>query len=266
MIAGRELDPIESCRWPADHRSWASRGGALHSPPRSWLARLTSECNMSYDLEELRAAVRAALVAVRSGPRGYATISPLVSELVAILRGPDGFDTIGPGWLYLEPEARRLLRRMHDFLSCNWGPYQVRRNPEEFEGMAEAALSIGAPKPEAPELVASPSGSKADGQAPRTGTPPEPKADGRTRAMKQPHDRAIAAYRVMIISEGINETEAARRFGVCQSTINRWKHKVSAWLKAGNVLPDLEAPRPRTVKVDPARLDLGKRLDGRKAR
>jgi hypothetical protein len=54
---------------------------------------------------------------------------------------------------------------------------------------------------------------------------------------------------------------------VTQGQISRAFGKVTAWIKAGKVLPDLAAtPPPKAAPMDPDTLDMGKRRDGRTKR
>lgn len=87
--------------------------------------------------------------------------------------------------------------------------------------------------------------------------------------LKQPPDDAIKCYRLSIVT-GRKQKELAEmlsrelRRPVDQPTVSRWLRQVRAWLADGNVVPDLLAdsrPKPKTVRMDPAKLERG---DGRK--
>ena len=82
--------------------------------------------------------------------------------------------------------------------------------------------------------------------------------------LKQPTDREIQVYRVRLVT-GIAKqqelVEKMREQGVVidQGGVSRALMKVEAWIKAGNILPDLSPPAERAKAVDPARLEMGKR-------
>jgi DNA-binding transcriptional regulator YdaS (Cro superfamily) len=86
------------------------------------------------------------------------------------------------------------------------------------------------------------------------------------KAMKEPSDRAFAAYRAVRIV-GKDQTQVANLLGVNQSTVSRWVSLVADWIAAGNVLPDEmreEPPRHKPAAMDPSKLDQGSRLDRRR--
>jgi len=91
----------------------------------------------------------------------------------------------------------------------------------------------------------------ADSTASVTVTPDAPGPRGR---LKEPHRDAIGAYRAVRILGQKQET-IAPRFGVDQGTISRWLKQVTKWLEAGNVLPDLDAPKPKISPMDPRKLE-----------
>jgi hypothetical protein len=74
----------------------------------------------------------------------------------------------------------------------------------------------------------------------------------------EPPREAINAYRAVKLL-GQRQREVAERFGVDQGTISRWLKRVKEWLEAGNILPDLDAPTPKTVAMDPRKLEQGPR-------
>jgi hypothetical protein len=80
-----------------------------------------------------------------------------------------------------------------------------------------------------------------------------------------PSEKAIQCYRLMVIrGDVLTQAEVARQvYGDRrkQSNVSRDIKRVEAWLSAGNVLPDLTTPKPRTFPVDPAKLDTGRRED-----
>jgi hypothetical protein len=88
---------------------------------------------------------------------------------------------------------------------------------------------------------------------------------------KKPSRKAIACFRVHIAlgqpSQDQTAQALAKEWGkvVHQGTVSRWVRDVDAWLKAGNVLPDIELAdnrgKPKPTPADPSRLELGRRTD-----
>jgi hypothetical protein len=76
--------------------------------------------------------------------------------------------------------------------------------------------------------------------------------------LAEPSPRAFAAYRAVRLA-GQRQAEVAKRSGVDQGTVSRWVAQVANWIRAGNVLADLDAPRPKVVPMDPAKLEQGPR-------
>jgi hypothetical protein len=94
------------------------------------------------------------------------------------------------------------------------------------------------------------------------------------RTLKEPSKDAIAVYRYWFLT-GKTQTELAddpklmeelgRKVG--QGTISRWLKQVKEWNEACNVLPPLpEARDSKPTAMDPERIDLGGRQDGRARR
>jgi hypothetical protein len=79
--------------------------------------------------------------------------------------------------------------------------------------------------------------------------------DGR---LDEPCRDAFTAYRATKVL-GQRQEDVAKELVVNQGTISRWVAQVAKWIKVGNVLPDLDAPRPKTVTMDPRRLEQGPR-------
>jgi hypothetical protein len=101
-----------------------------------------------------------------------------------------------------------------------------------------------------------------------------PGAAGPPRALKEPTPDAITVYRYWFLT-GKNQTDLANdpdlmaKLGrqVNQGTISRWLSSVKEWIAAGNVLPPLPEVRgAKPLPIDPERIDLGKRSDGRAKR
>ena len=90
---------------------------------------------------------------------------------------------------------------------------------------------------------------------------------------KEPSKDAYKAYRLAVL-QGKNQTEIAEiltaelRRPVTQGQVSRWIKKAKAWIKAGNVFPDLlEQDSSQPVKaMDPDILDRGARQDRRTKR
>jgi hypothetical protein len=92
------------------------------------------------------------------------------------------------------------------------------------------------------------------------------------RSLKEPTAEAFKAYRALVVTGKTQKqlaqllTEELKR-PIHQGTVSRWVNQVSDWLEAGNVLPDLSEPlRKRPTVMDPERIDLGERQDGRSKR
>lgn len=98
-----------------------------------------------------------------------------------------------------------------------------------------------------------------DGQPPRK---PGPK-------LKQPSDAACDVYRYHFAT-GMSQTDLARDSGLralvgrsyVQGTICRMLKQVKKWIEAGNIVPNLpSAPRPKTIVIDPSKIDYLERQD-----
>jgi hypothetical protein len=91
-----------------------------------------------------------------------------------------------------------------------------------------------------------------------------------SQRLKEPSDRAFAAYRLVKLG-GRKQHEVAKELYVDQGTVSRWLTSVAEWIKAGNMLPDelrVEPSRRKPMTMDPSKLEQGPRLDrkGRAAR
>jgi len=88
------------------------------------------------------------------------------------------------------------------------------------------------------------------------GPPPQPaeplelaaQPSGSRPVRKEPSKDAFAAYRLQLLTgktqkELAEQLTAELRRPVGQGTVSRWLKQVRAWLKAGNVLPDLTTTR-----------------------
>jgi hypothetical protein len=108
------------------------------------------------------------------------------------------------------------------------------------------------------------------GRTEKTGDadPPTP-----TSVLSPPPDDAVKAYRLKWILGAPRQTEIAKRLTeelgrpISQGQVSRWLSQAEEFVKAGGVLPGLPNPPSKQPKsVDPERLDLGRRKDGRTER
>lgn len=112
-------------------------------------------------------------------------------------------------------------------------------------------------------------------------TPPsriEPKAEAAPKdsrpgpQIKTPCDRALTTYRLWVAKHGtVSQRELAAELtshGVLttQGQVSKDIKAVKKFLHAGNVLPVLEPPKRRPITIDPSRIDVGRRADGRTER
>jgi hypothetical protein len=91
--------------------------------------------------------------------------------------------------------------------------------------------------------------------APASGTV-TPEVTSPRMSRKEPKAKAIAAYRAVKIL-GQKQEDVAPKLGVSQGTISRWIDRVSDWIAAGNILPDLDAPKRKPIAMDPQKLEQG---------
>ena len=118
----------------------------------------------------------------------------------------------------------------------------------KLEGIENPCHSTG------PGLPEPPSGTKA------------PVATSGTKAkqakrLKQPSDQAIQCYRLKFIL-GTEKTQKGIAKEVYGDPERQWQvsrvlKAVEAWIKAGNILPDLEEGKPKMYSTDPSKLDKG---------
>jgi hypothetical protein len=97
-------------------------------------------------------------------------------------------------------------------------------------------------------------------------TSTEPPAVKPARRAKEPHKRAMTAYRLLTLA-GLKQEDVAQTFCVNQSTISRWRCQVAKWMEAGNVLPDemrVDPVQRKPIAMDPSKLDQGPRLNRRR--
>ena len=102
---------------------------------------------------------------------------------------------------------------------------------------------------------------------------PLPAPDGAVSrpSLEAPSEKAMQCYRLKFL-RGDTRTQASLAREVYgdrgkQYQVSRDIKAITAWIKAGNVLPDLDTSRPKITSVDPSQLDKGPRMDrGRKPR
>jgi len=152
--------------------------------------------------------------------------------------------------------------------------------PAALEAIDELLRFIPTPQhaPAAGDVRSQPDTSPASAASPaqpNNAPPLEPPAQeqaGSHTPAKEPSKDAIAAYRLYFL-QGCTQSDIAAQLSeelgraIPQGTVSRRISAVREYIQAGNVLPGLDAPRnKKPTSVDPARLDLGKRQDGRKGR
>jgi hypothetical protein len=87
-----------------------------------------------------------------------------------------------------------------------------------------------------------------------------------------PSADAIAAYRLSIVVGGTRTALAGQlseRLGrpITQGQVSKWLKLVKEWVEAGGILPALEpATRKKPIAMDPGKIELGPRKDGRTER
>ncbi len=91
--------------------------------------------------------------------------------------------------------------------------------------------------------------------------------------LKLPPDAAVKAYRLKWILGVPRQAEIADRLSrelrkpVSQGQVSKWLRQAEEFVRAGGVLPGLpDTPSEKPLPVDPERLDLGPRQDGRTER
>ncbi len=115
-----------------------------------------------------------------------------------------------------------------------------------------------------------------EGRAALTGTAKAPRNEKPPvlrKPPRKPSKTARTAYRVFMSAGQEKPTTTAEILSkewnktIGQGQVSRWVNQVREWLKAGKILPDIDAdnlPRPRVVPANPAKLDQGKRTDPRR--
>jgi hypothetical protein len=156
---------------------------------------------------------------------------PADSETFCLFRNAEEID---------ESEAKRML------VASGFFP------PSPAPGTEHAADGKPPTKPSAP-----------DASGPKSPDPDRPSEAGAKPKVKPPSEKAIQCYRVRFIKgESMTQAEIAKAVygdALKQYQVHRDLKAVEAWVKAGNVLPDLtdSGPKPKTYTVDPSKLDRG---------
>ena len=91
----------------------------------------------------------------------------------------------------------------------------------------------------------------------------EASANGPEKSLRKPTERDEQAYRLRLVT-GKTQEEIAKDLDCTQGQVSRSINKVEEWVAAGNVLPPLESGgKPQVQSMDPQKIDMGKRMDGR---
>ena len=93
----------------------------------------------------------------------------------------------------------------------------------------------------------------------------------KTPSEKEPPKAAWQAYYVRETLGITNQTEIAEKMTeqgtpATQGQVSKWLKAVDAWLEAGGIKPTLEELHEQPKGIDPAKLDMGARQDGRTPR
>jgi hypothetical protein len=96
---------------------------------------------------------------------------------------------------------------------------------------------------------------ESNSQAPATGKPGEG---------EQPSQRAFQAY--WLTQNGLSQERIAEMLHSKQGTVSKWLAKVKRWKDSGNAMPEIPQNEPlheKPLAMDPDKIDLGRRPDGR---
>jgi len=89
-----------------------------------------------------------------------------------------------------------------------------------------------------------------------------------SKSKSAPSKEMIVAYRLKFILGAKTQKEIAAKlsqeFGrrINQGTVSNWLRDVEAWIKAGNVLPDIPGLTGEPPSIDPRVIGMGARRDG----
>jgi hypothetical protein len=162
----------------------------------------------------------------------------------------------GPPPLEVEPDT------------FDWIPGATAREITEDEALRRIALAGFTPPPASGSKPPTPAGKALDASGDEAPVPIKPTSVVKEKTPpkpKEPSVKAIQCYRLVVIrgDSRTQENIAKEVYGKNgkQYQVSRAIESVKEWIKAGNVLPDLTEPKPKTYTVDPARLDRGPRKD-----
>ena len=104
----------------------------------------------------------------------------------------------------------------------------------------------------------------------RADSPSEDRPPANEPPPKEPSEEAIQCYRLIVLRGDLTSQRSIAKqvYGdeSKQYQVSRDLKVVKKWIKAGNVLPDLDSPRPKIYPADPAKLNRGARPEGSYAR
>jgi hypothetical protein len=95
-------------------------------------------------------------------------------------------------------------------------------------------------------------------------------SDNPGKKLKAPSIVAMMVYRLSFLKGQKQKTiaiELSKELGrpICQGMVSKHLKRVTQWIKEGNVLPDLLVVAKKPTSIDPTKLNLGRRMDGRSA-
>jgi hypothetical protein len=161
------------------------------------------------------------------------------------------------------------------FFANRWATWDLTFLARHFESWRQHFDHTGIPSSPA-EMIGDMKIEAAAAARARLAAPPQVvrATAGANRPRKEPSNDALTVYRYWLVT-GRKQTDLeadpqlAEQLGryVNQGTISRWLMQVGQWIEAGNVLPSLPSnAHAKPVPIDPERIDLGKRQDGRTER
>jgi hypothetical protein len=134
-----------------------------------------------------------------------------------------------------------------------------------------SASPRGTPSADQSSPGESPSGSGYEPEISGTGASNPPSRNTPQKKRKPPSKEAVMAYRLHLMT-GMKQTVIAAKMSeelgrvIGQGQVSRWKDEAQRWIEGGGVLPPLPDAMTKPQAMDPNRLDLGPRRDGRVAR
>jgi hypothetical protein len=180
--------------------------------------------------------------------RGLSILHASLGNLMAHWRRPGSYEQ--------RPEAPFEFDR-RDVVSLRRAIRELDRAAEERAAAEARAAGNGQPRVDT-------------GQGVRTDNAATPAAKP---ALQPPSDAAMMAYRLKWVLDAPTQAKIAnilsKELGkrVSQGQVSRWIAQAEKFVREGGVLPDLPTrPAGKPMAMDPARLDLGPRRDGRTRR